>query len=325
MKPRLSVIIPSRNGLDTLPRAVESVLALPVAEIEVIVVDDGSTDGTGDWLANVSARDSRVIGLRRDSNHGVSAARNAGIGAARAPVLGFLDADDIWHPEPIARRLAWHEAHPEAVLSFAEYQTLLPDGTLQDRYAAYCPRFQRFMAGKTGIVPLGEQAFSLLAGENPVCTSSVMASRAAVLQAGCFDPGLRQAEDWDLWIRLAQHGAVAASTEISLYHADRPGSLSHRVAERVACMREVVRRHRSYAWRHAPGAAMAAASLLAQAEAELALRQGRQWRAFVHNTAAACWQPSRQHARDAARSALVVAGLKAPLPMSHGRSETTSA
>ncbi len=323
MPPRLSVIIPSRNGLDTLPRAVGSALAVPVADLEVIVVDDGSTDGTGAWLAEQHARDNRVIGLRRDSDHGVSAARNAGISAARAPVLAFLDADDMWHPEPYARRLAWHEANPATALSFANYQTLLPDGTLQDRYMAYCPRFQRFVGTRTGILPLGAESFSLLVGENPVCTSSVMASRDAVRAAGSFDVTLRQAEDWDLWIRLAKTGGAAASTEIELLHADRPGSLSHKVAERVAFMRQVVLRHRPDAWRRAPGAAMAAGCLLAQAEAELAMRQGRNATAFMRLAAAMAWQPSVQHLRDALRAGLVVAGLKAPLPLSHGHSGQT--
>lgn len=318
MVPRLSVVIPSRNGLDTLPRALASVLAVPVAELEVIVVDDGSTDGTGAWLAEQSARDPRVIGLRRDSGHGVSAARNAGIAAARAPVLGFLDADDVWYSEAIARRLAWHEAHPETVLSFSEHQTLLPDGSVRETWAGYSPRYRRFLGQRTGIVPLGAQGFALLAGENPVCTSSVLASRAAVQAAGGFDASLRQAEDWDLWIRLAQQGPVVASADAELLHADRPGSLSHKVAERVACMREVVRRHRAETWRQSPAAARAAASLLAQAEVELAVRQGRNGAAFAHSVAAAFWQPSRQTVRDALRAGLVVIGLKPPMPLSHG-------
>lgn len=317
MRPRLSVVIPSRNGLDTLPRAVASALALPVEELEIVVVDDGSTDGTGDWLAQQGKLDPRVIGLRRDKDHGVSAARNAGIAAARAPVLAFLDADDVWFPDPVAERLRWHERHPDTVLSFANYQTLLPDGRRQDRYLAYTPRFWRFIGGRDGIISLEDKAFPLLAGENPVCTSSVMVSREAVLAVGGFDAGLRQAEDWDLWIRLAKRGPVAASTAIELLHADRPGSLSHKVAERVACLRDVVGRHQRDVWRRSPAAALAAKCLLAQAEAELAIRQGRQWSALAHMAAAMTWQPSRQHFRDAARAGLVVLGLKPPLPVSH--------
>jgi glycosyltransferase involved in cell wall biosynthesis len=315
--PRLSVIIPSRDGLETLPRAVASVLAMNVAAMEVIVVDDGSTDGTAAWLAELSARDPRVTSLRRDANHGVAAARNAGIAAARAPLLGFLDADDVWFPEAIERRLAWHETHPQTILSFAEHRTLLPDGTQQEKWSGYCPRYRRFRAARPGILPLGTQAFGLLAGENPVCTSSVMASRAAVLFAGGFDASLRQAEDWDLWIRLARQGDVAASGDVELLHADRPGSLSHKVAERVACMRQVVRRHRPAVLRRAPGAALAATSLLAQAEVELAARQGRNGRAFRQSLLAAACQPSTRAMRDAMRAGLVIAGLKPPMKLSH--------
>ena len=308
----------SRNAFDTLPRAVASALALPVDRFEVIVVDDGSTDGTDAWLAALAARDPRVVRLRRSADHGVAAARNAGIAAARAPVLGFLDADDVWHAEPIARRLAWHEAHPDTVLSFSDYRTLLPDGTLQARYLASWPRFERFVSGRTGMLPLGTAAFSLLLGENPVCTSSVLASRAAVLAAGGFDTGLRQAEDWDLWIRLSRQGAVTASSMVEVLHADRPGSLSHDVAGRVKGIRAVVRRHRAKAWRRAPEAARAASCLLAQAEAEHAERAGRLGRALLHSIAAAAWYPSVQTARDAARAALVAGGLKARSATSNG-------
>ena len=313
MKPRISVIIPSRNGMETLPRAVASALALRLDCFEVIVVDDGSTDGTADWLAELAARDPRVVPLRRDRDHGVSAARNAGIAAARSDLVGFLDADDVWHAGPVTARVRWHEAHPGTVLSFSDYQTLLPDGQLQDRYLAYWPRFQRFIAGRTGMLDLGEAAFSLLVGENPVCTSSVVARRNAILAAGAFDTGLRQAEDWDLWIRLAAQGGVATSAAIELYHQDHPGSLSHKVSERVASLREVVRRHQKAAWRQVPGAALAARCMLAQAEAELAQREGRAGRAFWHSLAAAFTGPSVKLFRDAARAGLVVVGLKPPL------------
>jgi glycosyltransferase involved in cell wall biosynthesis len=309
MTPRLSVIIPARNALDTLPRALASALSLPVDRFEVIVADDGSSDGTGAWLADLAARDPRVVWLRRDADHGVSAARNAGIALARAPVLGFLDADDVWRPALIARRLEWHEAHPDTVLSFSDYETLLPDDSLQKRHSASWPRFSRFVGARSGMLPLGAAAFSLLVGENPVCTSSVLASRAAVLAAGGFDPGLRQAEDWDLWIRLSRQGAVATSTQVELLHAARPGSLSHDVAGRVAGIRQVVRRYRAEAWRHAPRGALAASCLLEQAEAELARYSGHPGRAFLHSVAAAGWHPSVLTARGTVRAALVAAGF----------------
>ena len=315
MQPRLSVIIPCRNGRATLPRAVNSVLELPLDRFEVIVVDDGSTDGTWEWLAGAAARDPRIVPARRRADHGVSAARNAGIALARAPLVGFLDADDVWLAPQVAERVRWHETHPEATMSFSDYATLLPDGRLQDRYQAYWPRFGRFLQGRSGMIPLGDASYGLMVGENPVCTSSVIARGLSVRQAGGFDASLRQAEDWDLWIRLSAAGPVAASTVIEVYHAARPDSLSHNVGERVASLREVVRRHRDQAWRRAPRAALAARCMLAQAEAELAQREGRATTALRHSLAAALFGPSVRLGRDAARAALVAVGLKPPMPV----------
>ena len=114
-------------------------------------------------------------------------------------------------------------------MSFSDYATLLPDGRLQDRYQAYWPRFGRFLQGRSGMIPLGDASFGLMVGENPVCTSSVIARGLSVRQAGGFDASLRQAEDSECLIRLSAAGPVAASTVIEVYHAARPDSLSHNV------------------------------------------------------------------------------------------------
>ena len=89
---RCSVVIPSYNRLNVLPRAVESVLAQDEPDFELIVVDDGSTDGTKAWLA--AQTDPRIQVIASERNRGVSAARNLGLAAARAPVVAFLDSDD---------------------------------------------------------------------------------------------------------------------------------------------------------------------------------------------------------------------------------------
>jgi hypothetical protein len=100
---------------------------------------------------------------------------------------------------------------------------------------------------------------------------------------------------------------------VELLHADRPDSLSYKIAERIASMRTVVRRHRMQALRRAPGAAFAAASMIAQAQAEHAQSDGRFAAAFLHSSVAAALSPSLRALRDAARAALVVAGLKPPM------------
>jgi glycosyltransferase involved in cell wall biosynthesis len=310
MIPRLSIVIPVRNGIDFIERAVDSARAVPVDRLEIIVVDDGSTDGTSALLSELAVKDPRIVVVTRTSDHGVSGARNAGIARASAAIVCFLDADDILRPQAIARRLRFHTVHPDIVFSFSDYQTLLPDGTIEARAAEYHPRFERFLAGRVGILPLGDMAFPLLYGENPVCTSGTMARREVLIELGCFSRELRQAEDWDMWIRLSRAGAVAYSTATELLHTARPGSLSTDVRDRTWHIAEVARRHRAYALRRHPGAAVAAASFIAVAQAEQARGLDRNVAALGHYLAGFALQPSLGLMREALRATAVVAGLK---------------
>src|SRR4051812_30232823 len=98
--PQVSVIIPAHNSADFIGTAVESVLAQTFADYEIVVVDDGSTDGTREVLERFEGR---IVYLHQQ-NRGVSAARNAGIRRSRGELVCFLDADDIWRPEKLARQ-----------------------------------------------------------------------------------------------------------------------------------------------------------------------------------------------------------------------------
>lgn len=102
--PRCSVILPTYNRIKTLPRAVASVLAQDEPDFELIIVDDASTDGTRDYLATLDDPRIRIVLMER--NGGPSVARNAGIAAAAAPALAFLDSDDVYRPTRLSRTLA---------------------------------------------------------------------------------------------------------------------------------------------------------------------------------------------------------------------------
>ena len=311
MAPRLSIVIPVRNGESFVDFAVASAQAVPLADLEILVIDDGSTDGTPAVLHALAERDDRLVIVRRDRDHGAAAARNEAIRRARAPIVCFLDADDALRPA-IADRLAWHERHPDIVMSFSDHETLLPDGTIEQRHAASWPRFQRFLGDSRGIVMLGEQGFGLLFGENPVCTTGTMARRDVLLGAGGFARDLRQAEDWDLWIRLARRGEIAYSTRAEVLHAVRAGSLSTEVDSVSRNVAEVVRRHwRGAALRH-PGALLAALSAVQVSRAEQARLGCRNVAAAVHYGAGLLLQPGRALARDFARALAVLAGLRPP-------------
>ncbi len=182
----MSVVIPAYDPGDELRDAVASVLAQTEQRFEIVVVDDGSAQP----LDAVARLDPRVRILRQD-NAGVSAARNAGIRAARAPWVAFLDDDDAWDPGKLSAQLD-ELARTDAVLCHTAFRWE-QDGTVT--------HVRRYPA------PLTYAA--LLKGDH-VCTSSVVVSREAVLAAGGFDPSLRLAEDLDLWLRLLRGGALFA-------------------------------------------------------------------------------------------------------------------
>lgn len=104
---RVSVVMPAFNAAATLGRAMRSVLAQTHRELELIVVDDASTDATARVIAEVAAGDRRVVALRQERNAGVAAARNAGLAAASGAYVAFLDSDDWWHPMKLQVQLAW--------------------------------------------------------------------------------------------------------------------------------------------------------------------------------------------------------------------------
>ncbi len=310
MTPKLSVIIPVRNGIKFVGQAIASAQAVPIAPLEILVVDDGSTDGTTELLLGLATEDDRIVVIRRDSDHGASAARNEGIARARADIICFLDADDLLYPEPVARRVEWLQAHPDIVLCFSKYQTMLPDGSIEPTFASYCPRFQKFIGSREGIVELGDGAFGLLYSENPICTTGTMARRDALVALDGFSRDLRQAEDWDLWIRLARRGAVAYSTSIEAQHSARPDSLSTNVEDRTRHIAEVARRHRGFALRHYPRAAFAALSLVEIARGEQHRQAHRNVAACGHYLAGFLLSPNTRYGLEFARSAAVVLGLR---------------
>lgn len=309
-KPHLSIVIPVRNGRAFVADAIASASAVPIEPTEVVVVDDGSTDGTLELVENLARHDPRIVVLKRTRDHGVAAARNAGIAAARSDLVCFLDADDTLQPSAVAARVAYHEQHPHIVFSFCNYQSVLPGGVLENRYDDHCPNFQKAVGIRTDFVDLGRDGFRLLYAENPVCTTGTMARRQTLMALGGFDRALRQAEDWDMWVRLSRAGGVAYSPIVEAFHTARPGSLSTDVADRTHHIALVVRRHRPAALRDCPRAALAATSYLQTARAELARATGRHYAALFYYAAAVVLSPDLPLVRELARSAAVLVGLR---------------
>ncbi|MFZ7128292.1 MAG: glycosyltransferase [Desulfobacterales bacterium] len=186
---RISVVIPTFNRAWALARSVDSVLAQTCPEVELIVVDDGSTDGTMDLLAGYGDR-LRVI---RQQNRGVSAARNAGFDAARGEWIAFLDSDDEWLPGKLARQAAFFENRPEALICQTE--------------EIWIRRGRRVNPGRRHRKPSGmifEPSLELCL----VSPSAVMMHRRLLDDVGGFDETLPACEDYDLWLRVSSRFPV---------------------------------------------------------------------------------------------------------------------
>lgn len=212
----VSVIIPARNAEGTLPTTLASVVAQEFADIEAIIVDDGSSDGTARIVAEQASEDARVR-LVAGPGEGPATARNEGLRQARGQAVLFLDADDWIARDHIRRLHAALREEREAVASYCGYVRVTPDGQ------AFMPRF----APRLTQDPVQE-----LAHRNPLATHSLLVLRQQIEEVGGFDSSLKTCEDWDLWQRLALAGGrFAPVPELYSYYRLGPDSLSANVTQ----------------------------------------------------------------------------------------------
>jgi glycosyltransferase involved in cell wall biosynthesis len=213
--PKVSVIIPTRNRVELLQRAITSVLCQTFDDFELLVVDDGSTDGTRDA---VDARiDPRVRYLPQSESRGTAAARNVGITSAASPYCAFLDDDDEWLPDKLRLQIAKIEA-------------------ASPRVAVIATGYVEVAATTRGVIrewiPTGTGwGFDeVLTRGNLAPTSTILVKTDCFARVGLFDPSLTYGEDLDMWLRLTREfdiDAVAAPlTIISL----QPNGLSRSYA-----------------------------------------------------------------------------------------------
>lgn len=226
------MIIPTWNRRDLVARAVDSVLAQTRPVEEIIVVDDGSSDGTAEYLA--ARYGERILCVRQD-NAGVSAARNRGLALARGRYLALLDSDDEWLPGKTARQVEFLEAHPDIGMVLCNVLRVRADGSLIDVF----DRRQQ--------IPVDGPALRWVLRDPALAPLSVLMRRAVYGTVGGFDERLRTAEDLDFHLRVAARwpiGVVAEPLARALRGHDGLSSLASteddyvRVMERAAAAAE---------------------------------------------------------------------------------------
>jgi len=194
MTPRCSVILPTYNRARTLPRAVASVLSQDMQDFELIIVDDCSTDGTSDWLATL--HDPRVRVARSRANQGPSAARNTGMTMASAPVLAFLDSDDVYLPNRLSLPLRVLASEPDVVCTLSSARKQNREGEWE----------MTLLPG----VKLASAAFewAMICDLVSVESTSITVRAGQAMAAGGFCAALRRTEDREFLTRLSALGAV---------------------------------------------------------------------------------------------------------------------
>jgi glycosyltransferase involved in cell wall biosynthesis len=232
--PEVSVVIPTRNRVHFLPRCLRAVLAQEDVAIEVIVVDDGSTDETATLLSDYE--DERLRVVRLAERHGVARARNVGIGEAQGQWLAFVDDDDLWAPH----KLKWQlEAAREAGADFA--------------YGAAVVINEDHVIVRYGSPPDPSELQRALLSRNviPGGCSNVIAKTGLIRRIGGFDPRLAHLADRDVWIRLAHEGRAAACPQIVVAYLTHSGNMRYqREPDGVEEVEYLLEKHRHSRSRH---------------------------------------------------------------------------
>ncbi|HTU02711.1 MAG TPA: glycosyltransferase, partial [Candidatus Sulfotelmatobacter sp.] len=211
--PPLSVVMAAYNAERYLEHALESILGQSFGDLELIVIDDGSTDGTSGILERTSRRDERLH-IVHQPNRGVIAALNRGCGLARGRYIARMDADDIALSDRFARQIAFLESHPVvAVLGTAV--DLINDKGVPIRRARF---------------PLHDRQIKqvLSAGANCISHPAVMMRKDAFVAVGGYRPPFLHAEEYDLWLRTAEYYALANLPEVLLHYRIHANQLSAR-------------------------------------------------------------------------------------------------
>jgi glycosyltransferase involved in cell wall biosynthesis len=216
--PAVSVVVPTHDRRRLLVQTLRSILWQREVDFEVIVVDDGSSDGTAEVVAGLG--DARVRLLRHDTPQGVAAARNRGIAEAAGAWLAFCDDDDLWAPDKLARQLQAARATGRSWVYTGEVRIDLR---------------QRIVGG-THPPPPPEQVAARLPHWNlvPGGCSGVIASKAALAVTGWFDTRLCNLADWDLWIRLGRTGLPARVPDLLVGYRLHAGSASRATTSIIA-------------------------------------------------------------------------------------------
>lgn len=226
--PSITVLVPCFNTAPYLETTVQTALAQTIPPTEIILVDDGSSDGTLEIIRSLEARHACIKVVALESNQGLVAARNAGLKVSTGDYVAMLDADDLWTPDALEVRAQLAKTYPDAVVIATDFAWFEDEPHAEP-------------TGRVGLGPRGRSLFaksfssgepSYLADPFPSVASThfawvgaTLVKRSAISAVGNFDVTFNGAEDTLLWLRLAQRGPFVFSPRITAHYRQRAGSI----------------------------------------------------------------------------------------------------
>lgn len=212
----VSVIVPAYNASLYIEQTLLSATRQSYPALEILVVDDGSSDDTAEKVQRLCHHDTRIRLLRHELNRGISSARNTAIGAANGHYIAFLDADDLWDNDKLEHQLAALASNPDAGIVFTASRAIdANDKLINDNLS------------KGKHIPDGwVTAKQFIIDRYPMITSSVMIRRECINRVGVFDPRYSTAEDFDLWLRILGHYTQCYVPQVLTSYRDMVGSAS---------------------------------------------------------------------------------------------------
>ena len=212
--PKVSVIMPAYNNERYLSQAIESVLHQTCIDYELLIIDDGSTDRTGDIAKGYRAKHPGRVRYLLQENKGPGAARNAGLREAKGEYIAFLDADDMWEEKKLEKQMAVFEASPETGLVYSDFYYIDKDNTMAVRGS-----FRRYQ------LPRGDVALEFFS-HYFIFTSTVLMRETYIGKVGFFREDINVGEDYDYFLRVAALCRVEGVEEKLLAKRSREDSLS---------------------------------------------------------------------------------------------------
>ncbi|MCG9479561.1 MAG: glycosyltransferase [Actinomycetia bacterium] len=226
--PKVSVIIPTYNRASLIPRAIESVLAQNYNGIEIIIVDDGSTDNTKEVINKL--KDKKIKYIQHKENMGGAAARNTGIKMAKAEYIAFLDSDDEWFPKKLETQIkVFNDMNDDTGVVYSAFWKI------HEGCKSYKPN--KIIKKKEGWI------HEELLNGNFVTLQAALLKKDCFSKAGLFDVSIQRLHDWELWLRISRYFKFKFIDEplVNVYYTPISISTNHNAL--IESSKKILRKH----------------------------------------------------------------------------------